>query len=333
MTHSESIAMSYRSSGSGKSAGAEGMIAASRPAFAESASARLHRWFYGLIYAVMPARISLVPRLTLLTIAHMFAPVEMRERLPEGPIYYTPRGLVGVSNDLRVDTILANYRRGFFPVSHLGAMKWWSPSERAVLSPEGTHVSKNLLRMIRQKKFTVTFDQDFAGVIRGCAAPREGKPELTWITPRIMNAYWDLHQGGYAHSVEVRDQDGRLVGGLYGVAIGNVFFGESQFSHADHTSKIAVAYLHAHLAQWGFALRDGKWMTPHLATLGFHAVARSDYLAQLDRHAAVDRKPDRWRVDETFDIASWYADPKRPVPHGAAARRTAPEESPIPRTV
>lgn len=326
MTKSESIAMSSPTSGSGQAPTGRIAVSQARPDFAEAADARLYRWFYGLAFALMPARFSLVPRLTLLTIAHMFAPAEARERLPEEPRYYTSRGLVGLSNDLRIETILANYRRGFFPVCHIGSMKWWSPSERAVLAPAETHISKNLLRLIRQKKFTVTFDQDFAGVMRGCASPRDGKPPLTWINPRIMNAYWDLHQAGYAHSVEVRDEDGTLVGGLYGVAIGDVFYGESQFSHAEHTSKIAIAYLHAHLAQWGFAVRDGKWMTPHLATLGFRTQPRSEFLRMLDDHAWAKRTPGRWRVDESFDVAAWYANPKRPAPHTPAA------EKPVPRT-
>ena len=106
-------------------------------------------------------------------------------------------------------------------------MKWWCPEERAVIDPAETHVGKNLRRLLRQEKFRITFDQDFAGVIAACAAPRSGKVPLTWITPRVMQAFWKAHKAGYAHSVEVWDRENRLVGGLYGMAIGKVFFGES----------------------------------------------------------------------------------------------------------
>jgi len=121
---------------------------------------------------------------------------------------------------LSVDALLANYRRGYFPVCHIGAMKWWCPEERAVIDPSRTHVGRNLRRLLRQGKFTITMDQDFAGVIAAHAVPRSSKTPLTWITPRVMRAYYDAHKAGYAHSVEVWDEEGRLVGGLYGLAIG-----------------------------------------------------------------------------------------------------------------
>ena len=129
-------------------------------------------------------------------------------------------------------------------------------------------LGENLRRLLRQQKFKVTIDQDFAGVIEACAQPRTGKVPLTWITPRVMQAYYAAHQAGYAHSVEVWDQQGRLVGGLYGMAIGKVFFGESQFSYAEHSWKVALVALHRHLAAWQVHhLRDGKVMTDHLRKL------------------------------------------------------------------
>ena len=139
-------------------------------------------------------------------------------------------------------------------------------------------------------------DQDFAGVIEACAAPRPGKTPLTWITPRVMRAYWEAHKAGYAHSVEVWDEEGRLVGGLYGLAIGKVFFGESQFSAVEHASKVALVALHRQLAAWGYHLRDGKWMTPHLASFGFRRCrARSSRRCSIGMSMS-RRRIGRWRA-------------------------------------
>jgi leucyl/phenylalanyl-tRNA---protein transferase len=278
------------------------------PVFRETMRRRLRRWALGCAFALMPSRVRLVPRLLLLSFAHLLAPEAERERLPEQPSYYTKRGLVGLSNDLSVDTLIDNYRRGYFPVAHVGAMKWWSPEERAVIDPAATHVGRHLRRQLRQHRFRLSFDEDFGAVMEACARPRPGKPPLTWITPRIMGAYWDAHRAGFAHSVEVWDENDALVGGLYGVAIGKVFFGESQFSAAEHMSKVALVGLHRHLAAWGFPLRDGKWMTPHLASFGFRPMPRAEFRERL---ALLTNEPGRvglWRVDPALDLADW---PKR----------------------
>ncbi len=160
----------------------------------------------GSLYALMPSRIGLLPRLLTLSLAHMLAPRAERDTLPEHPRYYSKRGLVGISDDLSVEALIANYSRGFFPVCHLGPMKWWCPEERAVIDPANTHLSRNLRRLLRQEKFSVTFDRDFVGVMEACAEPRPGKTPLTWITPKIMEAFLAAHEAGYAHSVEVWDR-------------------------------------------------------------------------------------------------------------------------------
>jgi leucyl/phenylalanyl-tRNA---protein transferase len=283
--------------------------AASDPRFHESTSQRVRRWVLGTAYALRPNRIALLPRLALMSLTHAFAPAGTRDKLPEHPVYYSPRGLVGISDDLSVEALIANYKRGYFPVCHMGAMKWWSPDERAVIDPALTHVGKNLRRLLRQKRFRITMDQDFAGVISACAEPRPGKAPLTWITPRVMRAYYAAYEAGYAHSVEVWDEEGRLVGGLYGLAIGKVFFGESQFSAVEHASKVALVALHRQLAAWGYHLRDGKWMTPHLASFGFRAMQRDDFKALLDLYVEMPGKTGPWSFDPDLDLADWAPQP------------------------
>jgi leucyl/phenylalanyl-tRNA--protein transferase len=174
-----------------------------------------------------------------------------------------------------------------------------------VLYPHETHIEKNLRRLIRQGRYAITFDRDFAAVMRACAEPRSGKTPLTWITPKMMRAFWALHEQGHAHSVEIWDRDSRLVGGLYGLAAGGVFFGESQFSFVRDASKMAVAALHCHLAHWGFGLRDAKWQTEHLASLGFREIPRAEFLRELEAHAWKDGRVGRWSVDPTLDLAAW----------------------------
>lgn len=284
-------------------------VSQSAPVFREPLMLRLRRWMLGSAYALVPKRIGLLPRLLFLSVAHLIAPEAERERLPEQPTYYSKRGLVGISNDLAVGSLLENYKRGYFPVSHLGAMKWWCPEERAVIDPADTHVG----RQLRQHRFRLSFDEDFASVMEACAQKRPGKVPLTWITPRIMEAYWDAHQAGHAHSVEVWDENDKLVGGLYGLAIGKVFFGESQFSAWEHMSKVALVGLHRHLAAWGYPLRDGKWMTPHLASFGFRAMPREEFQALLNQYINEPGRIGRWSVDPTLDLADWPARAKAPL--------------------
>ncbi len=286
------------------------------PCFTETMAQRLRRYMLGAAYALRPNRIALVPRLIWMSLAYFLAPAGTRDKLPERPEYYSSRGLVGISDDLSVEALIANYKRGYFPVCHIGPMKWWCPEERAVIDPAFTHVGRNLRRLLRQKKFTVTMDQDFAGVIAACAKPRPGKAPLTWITPRVMRAYYAAHKAGYAHSVEVWDEEGRLVGGLYGLAIGKVYFGESQFSTVEHASKIATVALHRQLAAWGYHLRDGKWMTPHLASFGFRPMKRDDFKALLDLYADAPRKAGPWAFDPGLDLANW--------PHGENKSEASP---------
>jgi leucyl/phenylalanyl-tRNA--protein transferase len=273
------------------------------PRFSEPLAARLRRWALGTAYALQPNRIALMPRLAKLTALHFLKPVSTRDLL-RNPKLQGKQGLLGISNDLSVGALLAAYKKGVFPVCHIGPMKWWSPAERAVLFFENAHVEKGVRKRIRQGRFDVTFDKDFAAVMKACADPRAGKTPLTWLTPRIMDAFWDLHQAGYAHSVEVWDRKRQLVGGIFGIAIGGVFFGESQFSRVRDASKIASAVLNCHLEHWGFALRDAKWMSGYLAGLGFTTIDRDTFERILEQHVSKPGRVGFWEVDKSLDTGA-----------------------------
>lgn len=195
-----------------------------------------------------------------------------------------PDGLVAVGGDLSRARLLNAYRQGIFPWYEPGGpILWWSPDPRAVLIPGHVHVSRRLARTLRQQRFEITMDRDFIAVIDGCAKPRDHSAG-TWITDEMRDAYIDLHAHGDAHSLEVWRED-RLVGGLYGVAIGRIFFAESKFHYARDASKIALVELMRRLEQHGYLLCDCQLWNPHLEHFGVRMVAREDFL-RLVNHGA-----------------------------------------------
>ena len=205
-----------------------------------------------------------------------------------------PNGLLAVGGDLSPARLLAAYRRGIFPwYEDPQPLLWWSPDPRAVLFPERVHVSRSLRRIQRRGEFSVTLDKAFRRVINGCATLSQSRSG-TWITRDMLNAYIHMHELGWAHSVEVW-RAGELVGGLYGMAIGRVFFGESMFSRADNASKIALVALCQRLCAAGVELIDCQVGNPHLYSLGAEDISRasfSELLKQLTAQACVS---DCWR--------------------------------------
>lgn len=194
-----------------------------------------------------------------------------------------PNGLLAVGGDLLPERLIQAYRHGCFPWYQAGQpILWWSPAPRTVLFPHELHVSRSLRKVLRQERFQVSFDQDFSAVIQACAGPRD-YADGTWITPEMRKAYQELHRRGIAHSVEVW-QSGTLVGGLYGLAIGQLFFGESMFSHTDNASKVGFATLVRRLEQWGFVLIDCQMPTGHLQSLGARSIPRTEFSDFLKRH-------------------------------------------------
>jgi leucyl/phenylalanyl-tRNA--protein transferase len=194
-----------------------------------------------------------------------------------------PDGLVGVGGDLRPLTLLRAYSEGVFPwFSDGDPVLWWSPDPRAVIELDGLHVSRSLARTIRSGKFRVTVDEAFSAVIHGCADARE---EGTWITPPMVAAYEELHRLGHAHSVEtwVRDDAAgwTLAGGIYGVAVGGLFAGESMFYRVPDGSKVALAALVDRLRLRGFRLFDVQMRTDHTTRMGAVDIPRGEYLRRL----------------------------------------------------
>ena len=194
-----------------------------------------------------------------------------------------PNGLLAAGGDLSADRLVQAYRHGCFPWFSEGQpILWWSPDPRTVLFPEELHVSRSLAKLMRQQRYQVSFDRDFEAVIQACAAPRRDA-DGTWITDDMQIAYTELHARGHAHSVEVWD-NGELVGGLYGLAMGQLFFGESMFSRADNASKFGFATLVKHLQAWGFVLIDCQMATRHLESLGARSIPRQQFADYLRDH-------------------------------------------------
>lgn len=196
----------------------------------------------------------------------------------------SPGGLLAAGGDLSAARLLDAYRHGIFPWFNPGEpILWWSPDRRMVLIPDEFKTSRSLAKMLRNSAHEVRCDTVFERVMRGCAAPRAkhraGHPG-TWIGEDMITAYCALHSLGYAHSVETW-MDGKLAGGLYGVSIGRMFYGESMFSDVSNASKIALAHLAKQLGRWQFGMIDCQMNTPHLATLGAREIPRSEFIAGL----------------------------------------------------
>jgi leucyl/phenylalanyl-tRNA--protein transferase len=206
-----------------------------------------------------------------------------------------PNGLLALGGDLSPPRLLAAYRRGIFPWYEDGQpIMWWSPDPRAVLLPGELHVSRSLRRTLRSGRFTVSTNRDFAAVINACAQLRA--VQGTWITADMCDAYIRLHELGHAHSIETWHGD-RLVGGIYGIAIGRVFFGESMFSTETDASKVALTALMQQLARRGFGLLDCQLETPHLNSLGSRLMARRDFVRAVSDLGGIPDQAGAWQTD------------------------------------
>lgn len=214
-----------------------------------------------------------------------------------------PDGLLAAGGDLSPPRLLAAYRRGIFPWYSFGQpILWWCPDPRAVLIPQEFKTSRSLAKSMRNRGMETRIDTQFEAVIQACGS-EEVRPDGTWLSPEMQTAYLQLHRLGYAHSVETWMGD-RLVGGLYGVALGGVFFGESMFSRERDASKIALRTLCDHLIACGFHLIDCQIATPHLMSLGAQLMPRREFVALLDRHASLEPSRQCWRTATEPETAS-----------------------------
>ena len=214
-----------------------------------------------------------------------------------------PNGLLAVGGDLSTPRLLNAYKAGIFPwFGPREPIYWWSPDPRAVLFPEKIRITRSLRKSMRNKGYRVTFDTCFADVVDACAAPRT-YTNGTWITHEMHTAYCLLHARDIAHSIEVWNPAGELVGGLYGVVTGGVFNGESMFSREADSSKMAMVAMAYHLQKWGFTVIDCQIANPHLLSMGAENIPRRDYLDLLQGN--VHKPPVRWEVDEAFDLSTW----------------------------
>lgn len=220
----------------------------------------------------------------------MSAPYWLNYRDPENfpPVELAltePDGLLAIGGDLSVQRLVAAYRRGIFPwYGDEQPILWWSPDPRAVLFPEQLKISRSLRKSIRNKGFEVRFDSAFEQVLAGCAAPRPNSNGGTWITDEMREAYIRLYHQGIAHSIECW-QGNQLVGGLYGLAIGKIFFGESMFSRVTDASKVAFVFLVRYLQTRSFPLIDCQVASEHLMTLGARNIPRTQFIRYLDEFA------------------------------------------------
>ncbi|MFT5888218.1 MAG: leucyl/phenylalanyl-tRNA--protein transferase [Zhongshania sp.] len=191
-----------------------------------------------------------------------------------------PSGLLAVGGDLTTPRLLTAYRQGIFPwYEESQPILWWSPQPRTVLIPERVHIGRSLRKTLRRDDYRVTIDEDFSGVLDGCAALSPKRPG-TWITDEMRNAYLQLHQQGWAHSIEVW-RNNKLIGGLYGLAIGKMFYGESMFSRETDASKIALVHLCGQLQEWQYPLIDCQVGNDYLDSMGAEPISRSNFQHQL----------------------------------------------------
>ncbi|MDR4652192.1 MAG: leucyl/phenylalanyl-tRNA--protein transferase [Nitrosomonas sp.] len=205
----------------------------------------------------------------------------------------SPNGLLAAGADLSASRLLSAYRNGIFPwFNEDEPILWWSPDPRMVLFPNELKISRSLGKLIRRNNYTIQTDAHFVEVMQACAAPRKDQ-QGTWIHPEMINAYSELHRLGLAHSVETWI-DGTLAGGLYGVALGKIFFGESMFSRSPNASKIAFAYLVEQLSKWEFSVIDCQVRTTHLASLGAREIPRNIFRQLLEQHIQDVTYGEKW---------------------------------------
>ncbi len=205
-----------------------------------------------------------------------------------------PNGLLAIGGSLEPERLLAAYQQGIFPWFSQEPILWWSPEPRTVLFLDDLHISASMQKVLKRQDFEIKMDSAFSQVIAHCAKLRAKEPG-TWITPAMQAAYCKLHEMGYAHSLEVYRQN-KLIGGIYGVSLGKLFFGESMFSLQVNASKIALIFLVRQLKSWGFDFIDCQMWTPHLASMGASTLSRDKFIDLVSQNNSLETKRGKWQA-------------------------------------
>ncbi len=280
--------------------------------FRETLTQTALRWAYGIAYACHPKRAATLPHLIAATLADL-ARGGTRIPNPNTPAA-RPDTFAGVVRALTPETYLSALRIGFFPWCHCGPLKWWTREKRMVLFFGDHKLEKRTLREMKKGSYRFTFDTAFDAVVAQCAAPRDyNRHSLTWITPRFKRLYSELHKRGHAHSFEIWNGDGALVGGGFGVSVGRVFYSDSLFSHERDVSKIASSALYYHLAKWDYAMCDGRDYTAMQAAMGYREIPRAEHEAVLRDAAHAGGKSGRWTAEaDLATAANWVTAKSKP---------------------
>ena len=220
-----------------------------------------------------------------------------------------PYGLLAKGGALSADALLLAYSRGVFPFNDSGTVNWWSCDPRMVLFPDRMKFNRRFRTLLRSGRFTVSFDTVFDEVVNTCA-----EREKTWLTPERIAICNTLHEKGHAHSVEVWNQEGQLVGGVFGVDMGRVFIGESSFHREPSASKVGLVHLNCHLQHWGYIICDIGGYQSYCEPLGFENIPRKEYLKLLKEGTTENKRLGKWEVDELLNVAAWIpAEPRSQV--------------------
>ena len=232
------------------------------------------------------------------------------------PVWMTtgkpPYGLLARGGALSDDALLLAYSKGVFPIHDNGSVNWWSSNPRMVLYPEKMVYGKKIRRQLKPGRFTVSFDTAFEDIVLGCS-----EREKTWLIPERINIALSLHAKGLAHSVEVWDADGELVGGEFGVDLGGVFLSESAFYRTSYASAVSCIYLNCYLQHWGYLLNDIGSYSEHWIKFGFESMPRGKYLRLLEKAGPGNKEKGAWSIDEGLDVYNWI--PSRPGSQVAGA--------------
>jgi leucyl/phenylalanyl-tRNA--protein transferase len=284
----------------------------------------LRRHVYGVAFLLRPKRVIDSAWLAGALAYRLLAP---GPRIPDSrDIFNRPPGFVDLVRDTSPDSILEGMRRGFHPHNHMGPLKWWAPPQRAVIMLHDVHIEREFRRKLRRTRLRVSFDQAFDDVMLGCAGPRQGRLWLTWLHPAAMRRFKAMFEAGYAHSVEVWDEQGQLVGGLFGVTLGPVFCNLSMFHRIDNASKVGVYSLLQHLAHWGMLAFDNQGLPTWVERAGGRLITREAYVELLQQPEAPCSRPGRWSVHfspaQTADFV--------PVPRDGNGQGSGRVDAPVP---